>query len=244
MRRISQFLATAALVAGFAGAAEANNFVVYKLGIDAIGANTVIGGAYNGWANNGSFNAGNGTAMSLSNTTLDFKDAWVDSPANWATVTSVHVAFLSGGVEKASMDFSPGPDKLSFFSASNLTGTTYTDLGSFSGNFFSQNGDPGNGRRWFVNQNYGGCGADTGWIVVEDALSGKPCGWEQSNQNATSNREFLYTLNNARDNWNNTVGQADVFAITVTDNAVPEPASMALLAAGVAGMTAARRRRR
>ena len=73
--------------------------------------------------------------------------------------------YNSDGVEVADIDFSPGTGKSDFFQPGNVTGSNYTDLGSFSGNFFSESGDTE--RKWFVNENYGGCSSDTGWIVVD-----------------------------------------------------------------------------
>lgn len=75
---------------------------------------------------------------------MDYKNSWADSAAHWATVTNVDVGMYQGGVEIASMDFSPGTDKTAFYSAANLASTSYTDLSSttFSGNFFSASAKP------------------------------------------------------------------------------------------------------
>ena len=36
-----------------------------------------------------------------------------------------------------------------------------------------------NGRNFFINKSYAGCGADTGWFVVTDVSGSKPCDWEK-----------------------------------------------------------------
>lgn len=144
-----------------------------------------------------------------------------------------------GGVAVANMTFSPGTGKSDFFAPGNILSSSYTDLGSFSGNFFSEDGDAGIQRRWFINQNYGGCPNDVGWIVVNNG--GNACNWETSRHTAAS-RAFLYATNNVRQNYNdNTIGQATVFAITV--EAVPEPSTVLLVGSAFAALGVLRRRR-
>ena len=251
-RRKLRMSSVSRLLAGVLGvalvgipAAQGATFVVFKLGSVASGGNAISGDEYTFWSNNGGFNEGNGVAASLSNNTLDYKDSFVDSALNWNTVTSVHVGMYLAGVEQASIDFSPSTSKLTFYDPANILGTTYTDLvASFpGGNFFSEPGDGTYNRRWFVNENYGGCGSDTGWFVVEDATSSKPCGWETSRQSAAG-RGFLYSTGGVQQNWNTTnVGIADVFAVSVTTS-VPEPASIGFVSAALAGLAVVLRRRR
>jgi len=223
--------------------ADASTFVVFKLGQQATSTNEISGDEYTFWANNGGFNEGNATAASVSNDTLDYKDSWVDSAINWSSVISVNVGMYVRGVEQAYINFTPGSDKLTFFTSGNITSTSYTDLSTlFTGNFFAEAGDGAYNRRWFVNQNYGGCGSDTGWFVVEDATSSRPCSWETDR--TVNSRDFLYATGNTQQNWNSVdVGTAEVFAITVT-TATPEPATFGFIGAALVCLSSVSRKRR
>lgn len=248
-----------AMIAGLAfSTAQAGTLEVYKLGVNATGANS-IGDVVSGWQTPGSF----GSNPSLTDASTDYRNSWVDDPTNWASVTSIDVGMYdANGNEVAYFDFA-GPDTVqgagvtvsSFFNPNDLIATNYTDVLPFGGNYFSENGDTQ--RKFFVQNNYGGCGNDTGWLVL-DQNGGEGCSWESTQQNGSgSQRAFLYALNDTRQNWNNNgilndpneVGNAPVFAITVTSALVPastpEPSTILTLggALGALGFLRLRRRR-
>lgn len=229
------------MAAGSAGAAPVTD-LIFKLSDN--GTNQI--NAFTGWTNTGSFNEGNVTAQMLVNNGLDYKSSLVDA---WPSdLLSVRVAFYSGGVEQAFIEFDPtGTTKNNFFTQANVTSSTWSDV-TGPGNFFSIPGDPTYGRHWFVNNNYGGCASDTGHMVVLDGAN-LPCTWEGSRTSilGSANRGFLYSTASTEVNWNSgSVGVADVFAVFATydvPTAVPAPAGVAFLGLGVSALGLALRRR-
>ena len=86
-----------------------------------------------------------------------------------------------------------GSDKLSWFSQDKLTGTLpWADIKG-PHNYFSIEGDPGNGRRFFINKAYGGCPGDVGWMVI----GGPPCDWEKH----FGNKAILYSKLSTATKW-------------------------------------------
>ena len=55
------------------------------------------------------------------------------------------------------------------------------------------------GRNFFINRSYGGCGADTGWFVVNDVSGSKPCDWEKVINETYP--QFLYGKNGKVTKW-------------------------------------------
>ena len=92
-----------------------------------------------------------------------------------------------------------GSDKLNWFSFSRLNQSSWTDMKTQPNNYFSIHGDPGNGRHFLINSNYGGCLKDAGWMVII-AKAPPSCDWEkrfQPRQNV-----ILYSKRSALTNWN------------------------------------------
>ena len=103
-----------------------------------------------------------------------------------------------------------------WFTNTRLTASSYPDLPAGPFNYYAIAGDAANGRRWFINRNYGGCPADAGWLIVDSAAD--PCSWE-TNVNAPAMR-ILYAPGVSFTIWqtavdNNQIGFADVFAVFV-----------------------------
>lgn len=236
---------------GFSSVSSATviNKVVMKVSDNPMKTGTVID-PHLDWLNAGGVNEGVAGAAVLVNNGIDYKDSWVDS--NWSEILSVRVSMYSQGSEVAHIDFNgAGTTKSDFFQLANVTGSSWTGVGG--GNFFSIAGDPGNQRHWFVQNNYGGCSVDRGWMVVLEARSG-PCTWDNTGRLALGDttRGFLYSTLTSHGNWNisSEYGVADVFAVSVSydDGTVPPtPAPVAstalLLSGGLAGFAALRRRR-
>lgn len=201
--------------------------------------------AHLGWVNDGGFNEGNAAAQLLIDNGLDYKNSIVDT--DWANVSSVRVAMYRGGTEQAFIQFSPGTSKADFFSAANVTASTYTDLGD-GGNHFSIAGESSIDRHWYINNNYGGCPSDVGQWVVLDRRPDYFCAWEDNRVDdvGSTDRGFLYALGPVEQNWTTgAIGAADVHAVFVTIDIaqVPAPGTLALVAIGMLVLGVGGRRR-
>ncbi|MDF2231411.1 hypothetical protein P2H44_02485 [Albimonas sp. CAU 1670] len=233
----------------------AQAYMVDRVVLKVVDGSSSVIDAHLGWANAGGFNEGVAGAASLTQSTHDYKDSWVDDATNWASVTEVRTAFYNAaGVELAYIAFDPtGETRVSFFSAANVLSSSWTDLTSVAHNYFSVAGDSGLDRHWFVETQYGGCANDTGHMAVLDYRASPVCGWETTANAAIgdTSRGLVYAASSEDQNWTSgQVGYADVFAVTVTyDNGlpapeVPLPAPALLLAGGLAALGAAAGRRR
>merc|ERR1711915_889296 len=76
--------------------------------------------------------------------------------------------------------------------------------------------NPGLQRHFFVNRQYGGCGADIGMLVVSDTLDACHTGWMKG-EGWESIPRFLYASRPDGCNWHDTecAKEADIFTISV-----------------------------
>ena len=128
---------------------------------------------------NGLWTTGNANATNLAladrdQETLDYAVPVYQQA--WSAFTQARVEAVTGGTVRAWVRFNTsGVDAQSWFVAGRVTGSSYTDLGTESFNYFSIPGDTSNSRHWFISRNYGGCAVDQGWLVANGANA--PCSW-------------------------------------------------------------------
>jgi hypothetical protein len=104
-----------------------------------------------------------------------------------------------------------GTSKTNSYTQAKITESSWTDIIAQPKNYFSIPGDSGNGRHWYINRNYSGCGNDAGWLVVD--RGSHPCTWESKHDPSIS---ILYAVPATYQNWNAAgIAEADVFAIFV-----------------------------
>ena len=105
-----------------------------------------------------------------------------------------------------------GSNKTNWFASARLKSSGYLDVANGPWNFFSIAGDNAYGRNWFISRNYGGCGNDSGWLILD--TTSDPCGWESG---AGAPIRILYSASNTYTNWNtaNNVAKAEVFAVFI-----------------------------
>ncbi|XP_070568448.1 uncharacterized protein [Ptychodera flava] len=132
-------------------------------------------------------------------------------------VTEVKVALYTGGKEKASLLFNGiSSDKESWFSNERLRSSPWDDLmdtkleNGKDGQYFSVAGDDGINRHFYINNNYGGCGNDAGWLVVVDDGS-TVCNWSEY----ADKPYFMYGSNSKVTYESGNAQFADVIAIFI-----------------------------
>ena len=211
------------------------------------------------WLNAGGVNEGVLGADAQLNNGIDFKDAWVDDAANWAMVDSIRVSMWDNGSEVAFLEFAAsGTTKNDFFDFANLTGSSWGASGpDGTENVFSIAGDAtgSTNRNWFVNDSYGGCLADVGYMAVVGVGSG-PCAWDDTGREQIGDtvRGFVYSESASASTWGSgDTGYADLFTVQVsyedsppppTPSPVPVPAAGMLLLSGLGGIAFFRRFRK
>ncbi|XP_070567176.1 uncharacterized protein [Ptychodera flava] len=132
-------------------------------------------------------------------------------------VTEVKFALYTGGVEKASLLFNGiGSDKVNWFSTGRLRQSPWQDLmntrlhNGQDGQFFSVAGEITASRRFYINNNYGGCENDAGWLaVIDDGHT--VCAWSDSRPKPY----FIYASDSMVNYERGNPQFADVFAIFI-----------------------------
>ncbi|XP_038067109.1 uncharacterized protein LOC119737089 [Patiria miniata] len=99
-----------------------------------------------------------------------------------------------------------GSDIKSWFTQTRLISSPWDDLKSApftggSGQFFSVDGHIEEDRRFYINNNYGGCGVDKGWLLVTESASLVHCPWETETE-AHPYPIILYSTTNQKVTWN------------------------------------------
>ncbi|XP_070191486.1 uncharacterized protein [Littorina saxatilis] len=138
-------------------------------------------------------------------------DVWNRHP-----IARVRVGVYKDNVEQRFFEFNGKSSNFdNWFSQSRLIDSSYTDLSATQAkpNFFSIAGDQGYGRRFFIHNNYGGCGVDSGWLVVSDK-SDPLCPWEKSDT-TTSYPHIFFSSADTKSTFSNQVAVADTLVISV-----------------------------
>ncbi|XP_038065886.1 uncharacterized protein LOC119735979 [Patiria miniata] len=114
-----------------------------------------------------------------------------------------------------------GTDIHNWFSQERLISSPWEDVESSTPNYFGVEGDTVEDRRFFINNNYGGCSIDQGWLVVTESNSGTDCEWERPSEehpypiihySKSASKVVWHNVLNAGDV---TVGRADFLTIHV-----------------------------
>ena len=134
------------------------------------------------------------------------------------TVTDVRAhVYKAGAIQKFWKFDGKMSTSISWFTNTKLISSSYMDLPAGPFNYFAILGDNANGRNWFINRQYGGCGVDAGWLVLDTTPD--PCTWE-SNNNKVSPLRIVYAAGQTFASWqsaadNNQLGVADAYAVFV-----------------------------
>jgi hypothetical protein len=158
------------------------------------------------------------TSTTTSGATVSCVNAFVTKfwNANGIALTSARVHAYTAGAVSAYLRFDGlTTDRTAWFGAASLAASSWTDLAAATPSHFAVAGDVQFGRRFFVNNNYGGCTSDAGWFVVSSTggTQNKPCGWETSRGTGT---RILYASGATYTNWTSgSVGVADALMVLV-----------------------------
>ncbi len=172
-----------------------------------------VAGDANAIWNGGALNDSDPTLLDANKAASHYISKLVGLWNNGFTVTSARVHINVGGVMSKFFRFSAtGSDATNWFSLANVSSTSYTDMFSQPHNYFAIAGDGGNGRRFFVQRSYSGCGNDLGWLVVDSAPDA--CTWETG---SGSELRILHSVSSSYVNWANVPanGKADALLVLV-----------------------------
>ncbi|XP_038066944.1 uncharacterized protein LOC119736970 [Patiria miniata] len=149
--------------------------------------------------------------------------AWHNGLLN---VRRVKLSLYEGAIVRAELIFDgAGSDIGSWFTQTRLISSPWDDLKSVQfggdGQYFSIDGHVEEDRRFFINNHYGGCEGDKGWLVVTESDSLNYCGWEGQTE-AHPYPMILYSTTNHKVLWNDVlsngggpVGRADSLTIHI-----------------------------
>lgn len=126
-------------------------------------------------------------------------------------IDDVRVSAMIGGKEIKFFKFDArGSSVVNWFVPARLTASSYGDLTpTTKTNYFSIAGDASSHREWFINQAYGGCTVDHGWLVADWAPD--PCAWESENPAV----RILFAPGNGVTTWNTAPSRADALVVFV-----------------------------
>jgi hypothetical protein len=97
-----------------------------------------------------------------------------------------------------------------WFALDRLISSGYTTNPTAASNFFSITGDTSYGRNWFINNSYGGCPSDIGWMVIDAGTD--VCTWEAP----LDVIRILYSAQPGAAAWeSSSVLEADVMAVFI-----------------------------
>jgi hypothetical protein len=163
--------------------------------------------------NGGAVNDDNAAYLNTGRNAAHFVSRLLGGWNTTVPVSQVRVALYNGSTESAFLRFNgAGSNRTNWFALARVLSATWTDLASQGQNFFQIEGLGNFGRHWFINRNYGGCPADTGWLVVNGS-SEITCDWATRVPPVS----LQYARGTVVRNWNDypNIGLADTFVVFI-----------------------------
>ncbi|XP_038065900.1 uncharacterized protein LOC119735986 [Patiria miniata] len=162
-------------------------------------------GLYNMW-----------TAASWDDNTMGVNGSWRDESLHdgWKSgelsVRRVNLSLYGSEGDRVDLIFNgTGTDIHSWFTQERLISSPWQDLNSSATpNYFSIEGDKSKDRHFVINNNYGGCGVDKGWLVVTNSNSSIDCAWERPATEYTY--PIMYSRLESKVRWHSVLGAGDV----------------------------------
>ncbi|KAK3782444.1 hypothetical protein RRG08_033085 [Elysia crispata] len=138
-----------------------------------------------------------------------------DALDNWSNVREVLYGIVDNGMLVKVMRFDgAGTNNMNWMKQKRLIESSWDDLKDANPNFFRLKGHKRLRRRFFVNNNYGGCRNDAGWTVVVDQEN-PACSWERNE----TYPYIKYVAGQRYENWNSPIiKSADAIVVFVSYN--------------------------
>lgn len=121
------------------------------------------------------------------------------SKFKWFLFYQARVALYEGNNAVKELKFNAqGSDKMNWFQLDKLTQVNppWIDIRTASQNYFTIDGS--DDRSFFINNVYGGCPKDTGWMAITGFSSSTSCDWEKHH----ALHAVVYSNQTQRTNWN------------------------------------------
>jgi len=183
-----------------------------------IGTNTNQMNLWENWTKGGAIGMDDEAAMAPANPNKNYRAPLLDIFMKRNQAGKAMIQLYKGGKVVKAIEFMVNPGDASssaWMTPSNILKSDWAGVKpGMTNNFFSVAGDAGGNRRFFIQNNYGGCEVDSGWLVVQTMRRASMCPWESNGKQPL----IYYSAGDANVKWQ-TAGayaEADTLVVSVS----------------------------